>query len=310
MEVANDKDSEFNVIKKNLVFYRLLIMKKFFLSIWNEFVYGGHLLSIGGSAIVLTVILIFDFSLEFGINLIVATYLILQIIYGYNHYSEAAFDLLTNPERAKHYSGSQKKFWIGFVIYSLALLAALWQFPLIATLLILFMLSGGILFTTFFKSLTQRIIGFKSFYTSFFWALLVPLTFVYYGKALNEGAIILSAFVFIRWLLNTIFFDIKDMVADRNMRLKTFPVMIGREQTISLLHVLNILSIVPLVFGLLWGDIAKDSGALLVIIFLSLYYLWFSVKSSIRQLRVLSYIVVDGEYLLWPLLVLLMKVTL
>jgi hypothetical protein len=73
---------------------------KFSEFLWEEFIYGGHWLSIGASSIVLSIMIIYDMSIRWEFLFIV--YLLLQCIYSYNHYKELEEDLHSNSPRVKH----------------------------------------------------------------------------------------------------------------------------------------------------------------------------------------------------------------
>jgi len=267
-------------------------------SIWNEFVYGGHLLSLGASAILYSTILIFNKPVN--IPLLVLGYGISQVIYTYNHFKEAEKDVLTNPERAKHVK--QKKTKILFIFYLFLVIASTACLKSIAVaLFVLFLVAGGLLFTDVFKGLTKKIIGFKTFYTSLFWAFLIILLSLYY----NIGDFILISlmflFVFLRWIINTAFFDIKDINTDKVYNLKTLPVALGRGSIIKYLHLLNLFSFAPLFLGVFLKVIPFYALSLSVLFFYSLFYLKKAVNSDVN-IRKISYIMVDGEYLLWPII--------
>jgi len=270
-------------------------------SIWNEFVYGGHLLSLGASAILYSTVLIFNKPIS--IPLLVLGYGINQVIYTYNHFKEAEKDALTNPERAKHVKQKKTKilfiFYLFLVIVSLIFLQDLGTFLFAA-----FLMAGGIMFTEFFKGLTRKIVGFKTFYASLFWAFLIILSAIYYNINYIPLIILLFLFVYLRFVLSIAFFDIKDIESDKRDFLKTFPVLLGRNKTLSFLHILNFISILPLVLGVYFKILPTFSLSLCLFYFYSFYYLRQAVSKS-KNIRKLSYIMVDGEYIFWPLILFL-----
>ena len=105
-------------------------------------------------------------------------------------------------------------------------------------------LISGLLYTNYFKKVTRRIVGFKSFYIAFTWSLLVVFLAFYYSFSLNLSVFLISSFVFLRVLLNTIFFDIKDIESDKKDNLKTMPIFLGKDRTLKYLNILNAVSFI------------------------------------------------------------------
>lgn len=273
-----------------------MIIKKILNSIWNEFVYGGHLLSFGASGILWSSAIIFGQAPS--MPLLLSGYAISQIVYGYNHFEEAEKDASTNPERVNHIKKIRKHIFPFLVFYFLLfVISLLYLKNLEAILVSLFILIGGIFFTGIFKSFTKQIIGFKTFYTSFFWAFLTILAYSYYHIQNNLLIFLLFSFVFLRWLLNTAFFDIKDVDSDKKEGLKTFPIILGKKKILIHLHLLNALSFSPIITGAYYGILPLSTLSLCLFYFYSFYYL---KKAKEENIRKLSYVMVDGEYLLWP----------
>mgnify|MGYP001562821980 CR=1 FL=1 len=76
-----------------------MVIEKILKTIWKEFVYGGHLLSLGAASIVFTSAILLEIKITWDCLLVV--YLGAQIIYLYNRYKEFKKDSLTNPENIK-----------------------------------------------------------------------------------------------------------------------------------------------------------------------------------------------------------------
>jgi len=284
----------------------MVIIKKILKAVWDEFIYGGHLLSLGASGILAFSALIFN--QKNSASLLIVGYAISQIVYFYNHYKEAKKDFLTNPERAEHIKKARDHFLLLMVFYfSLFFVSLIYLNNLKAVLAALFICLGGLLFTDVFKKFTEKIIGFKNFYTAFFWALLILLAGFYYSIPLNSPSfLLLFSFVFLRWLVNAIFFDIKDIKSDKEEKLRTFPVLFGKNKALNYLHIANIVSFAPIIMGVLTNLLPLFSLFLLVFYLYSFYYLE-RAKNKKTNVRRLSYIMVDGEYVFWPFILLLGK---
>jgi 4-hydroxybenzoate polyprenyltransferase len=280
------------------------VTMKYLEFIFNEFVYGGHWLSIGGSAIVLSIIIILN--LPISLQLLFIIYLGTQCIYLFNHYRESESDKYSNLSRVKHINKYSKyaPFILSFYGFSYAYIL----FFLTNFMVFIFgilMMSFGLFFTLKAKKITCLIPGFKSLYVSFAWSLLVPFTAFYYSFSLNLEIIILTVFVFLRFLVSTNFFDIKDIKSDKKERLLTIPIIFDDKKiTFIFLHFLNIMSFIPLFLGVFFGLLPLHS-IFLVILFLYSYYYILKLKKEKIDVCSLSYVIVDGEFWYWPFLLVL-----
>jgi len=270
----------------------------------TEFIYGGHLLSIGGAGIVFTVILLM--RLPVTLLALIIPYLSSQVVYTYNHFREIDFDADSNPERASHMRKQHNSiamilFGYVVVLLGLTLLTNLYTFIFVVIVVIC-----GILYTEYFKGLTVGYLaGFKNFYTSFFWASTVLLVPLLYKVPTSVILLYIFFFVFLRWIVNSAFFDIKDIDSDSKRGLKTFAVVFGKRKAVYLLQLINLVSIVPLLIGIYNGVIGQFAVVLAILPFYGFYYLTKSLFIQGKELRTLSYIVVDAEYIFWPIIVLI-----
>lgn len=283
-------------------------ISKIFKNIYNEFIYGGHLLSLGGSATLVSIMLIMKVEISFV--LLVIGYLILQVIYLYNHFKERDTDISGNPERVRHLQKMEKIVPYLLFIYLFLLIFFTFLTNYTNWLFLFFLLAGGILFTKKFKNFTKKIPCFKNIYTAFFWAIawtLIP--FFHYSNSFSFLFFFLFfSFAFLRLFLNTIFFDLKDIKDDRKENLKTLPVLLGKRKTIYFLFVLNFISILPIIIGVWLGIFPYYSISLVALFLYTVYYLIKGFKADKKRIRFLSYILVDGEYLIWPFLIIIYKI--
>ena len=280
-------------------------IKKILKFVWNEFIYGGHLLSLGASSILCSGAIIFNKKVS--IPLLIVGYTMAQIVYFYNHYKEIKKDFLTNSERVKHLEKTKNYFLIICILYCLFFIISLiYLNNLKAILIVLLIIFGGLLFTDFFKNFTKKITGFKNFYVAFFWALLIILAGVFYNIPFDLSLFLLFSFVFLRWLVNTTFFDIKDIESDIKENLKTIPILLGKAKTLNYLHIINIFSFLLIIISIYKNILPLFSLSLLVFYFYSFYYLQ-RAKNERIDVHNLSYIMVDGEYLFWPFILLFGK---
>lgn len=278
-------------------------MKNFLKLLKNEFIYGGHLLSLGAVALLISGNFVFKTPINFFLMII--SYSINQIVYNYNHLKESEKDFLTNPDRVEHLKKTERINLLLFFVYLLiCAISLIYLKKLNLTILVLFILIGGILFTEFFKKLTKKIPLFKDIYVSIFWALGTFLIVFFYNIKNWLAIFLFFLFIFLRFLVSTIFFDIKDIESDKQEGLKTLPVIWGKKGTVDFLYFLNFFSFFPIIIGVYYYVFPPFSIFLCVFYFYTLYYLKKADQGNILKL---SYIIVDGEYLFWPLLLFLAK---
>lgn len=283
-------------------------MKRIFNSIWNEFVYGGHLLSLGAVSIVFTSAILLGIKITWDFMVIV--YLGAYAPYIYNRYREFNKDFLTNPERTKHLRG-QIKFAPAIIAFSLsAMIGIFLYFDKISALffaifLVLFSFSYSILF----KDLSKKIVGFKNIYIALGWALLAILLVIYYSFPLNLPLLFIAFFIYLRAFVTTIFFDIKDIESDKKEELLTLPVVLGEEKSLRILSLINLLTAFPIVIGYILRFLPTYSLMLLLLVPYAFYYLK-KVSQEKKNNRFLYYVFADGEYILWPIFILIGKILL
>jgi 4-hydroxybenzoate polyprenyltransferase len=269
--------------------------------LWNEIIYGGHWLSIGAAAITLSIIILLNNKIRW--ELLIISYLLVQAIYTYNHYKELEIDVFSNSPRVKHLSSHKS-----ILPYLLGLYVTLFF-----TILIFFgtresiffggfLLIIGLLFSGGGKKISGKIVGLKSVYVSLSWAFSVPFIALYCGYPFNNQILFLFMFVFFRFFVSTNFFDIKDIKSDIKNNIWTFPIILkNKKNLITFIHLLNGLSMLPIIVGVALKILPIYSILLLVLFFYSFYYIY-KVKSDQLDISTLSYIIVDGEFYYWPFL--------
>lgn len=273
-----------------------------------EFIYGGHLVSLGAPAYVLSV------SLLMGIEplgqLLLISYMMPLIVYNYNYFGEMDSDEFTNPERV-HYMRSKTALYPLIIISYIAILAialcvfANWGLIEFVSILVI----GGVLFTVILKDFTKKIPCFKNFYTALIWSFGGTFFPMFY-LSLHVGWFFILVFLFMysRSITNVIFFDLKDVEGDAARGLKTLPALVGKNRTIQFLYVLNVIGFIPLLAGIYMGVIPVFGLALLPLMAYSFHYLGKAKTAGDMELRAVSYTLADAEFLVWPVLLIMGKI--
>lgn len=292
--------------EKTIRFYYFTIAKSFG-SFKTEFMYGGYLTAMALPLLVLCMALLMDKPVSW--QALAISYLLPLIIYGYDYYRGRDSDAASNPERAIVVGRKARAFPFvlaaeGLILASLLLMSGKSSLMIFISIMVM----GGVAYPAFFKDVTRMVPGFKSIYVSLIWAAaaaFIPL-FQY-----STGLIIFFAlafvFIFLKTMINVIFFDIKDIEADRKRGLKTIPVLLGKEGTFKFLHGLNLLTLAPILIGVYSGSLPAPALAWLGLPLYVSYYLYRGRKSDEKGIRRISYVLAESETLVWLVLIIIGK---
>ncbi len=280
---------------------------KYIAILQNEFIYGGYLTSLGSPILVLCAAMLLNtwqgLAMPGMAAILGIAYLIPLVVYSFNFYMEQEKDHVTNPERARLAARKAVAYPLMIVLYGLLMGAALLYTNLSLAVFTAALVLSGILYTPVFKSMTRRIPGFKSVYTSLIWACDGAFLLPFYDPAYLRPAIIfIFLFMFVKSLINTAFFDLKDVEADKAEGLKTIPAVLGKDKALRLLRALNLIAFIPLLAGVFTGALPAFALALLALFAYTRTYLKKAERSGGTELRHMSYTLAEAEIILWPLL--------
>lgn len=282
--------------------YCYATISRYIALLYGEFIYGGHLAALGSAIMVFTISILLN--IKINLPLLASAYLSTLIVYSYDYHKDAKKDTASNYVRASHLARRVKfypymlTFYMVSFIFLLVYLGNLSLLALSAGLAL-----SGILYSVLFKGFTRQIPGFKNMYTSAIWA--VGSTFylaAYYSLRPGIFFFLMFLFIFLKVLVNTIFYDVKDIEADRYNGLKTLPVSLGESKTMMLLHLLNVAAGIPILTGVCIGVMPPYA--------LSLSASCISMASYLivdKDMGYTRYILADIETLLWPILLLVGK---
>lgn len=275
--------------------------------VYKEFIYGGHLQSLGAASVVYISSVFLNIELKW--SSLVAAYLLFYPLYLYNRWKEIEIDYATNPDRTTHLRKyihiMPIIFWlvIAAIVGFLAYFGNLNSFVFGVTLLVL-----GLLYTTVFKNVTQKIFLFKNIYVAAFFTALVFFTVIYHSSPISgrsvAAIIVLMAFVFLKSFMMQIFLDLKDVACDKKQGLKTLGVLIGEEKTFQILPILSILATAPIIiFFSLYTHLFSN---LILLLLLTIPFDIFSFKLA-QNKNYLGYILESGKFVFWAILILIGK---
>lgn len=246
--------------------------------------------------------------------LLVMAYLFSFGAYMMNRSAEMDLDLASHPERTT-YLARRRKALPGVVAGSFVLgyaLAATVSWAFFAALLVPLALS--LLYSVGSRRLV-RLIGaaklkqkllVKNVTISLGWSLIPVLVGLYFG-AFGLPLLLLSPFIFLRLMTNTVIFDIRDAEGDRENAVKTLPTEFGVSKSFSLVGAVDALSAVYVVALLGAGLVPLYAMTLLVLPVYSAIYRAFAMRSN-ANLAFICDVVADAEYVLWGPLIYLGKI--
>lgn len=264
----------------------------------DEFVYGGHLLAVMVSLLSLSTMLVIGEGLR--VEFLGISYLFCQSVYQYNHYKELDVDKQGNSRRTMHLLKYSTLFPILIVGYVIGFVSLLVVFGNLASIVFgLLLLMGGFLYTWKGKQMTEKIVGFKTFFTTGVAACFILFTSVYHTGFIALHTIVFSLFCFLNFTVNTSLCDVKDMQTDTRQGLQTFPVFFGRKRFFNVFQLLCLVSGFPLIVGVVLNILPPYT---LFLLFSVLYQLVVIHKARQEKadIQKLSSIVLDGEQVLWP----------
>ncbi len=281
---------------------KILTIKNF---IFNEFIHGGHLIALGTAGIALSSMFLFNSIIRWEFLLII--YLGTLCIYSYDYYKELEIDSLNNSNRTDHLKKYHNMRPLAFISYGVGFFILVLYFGNFESIIFgVLLLIAGLLYTSKFKQLTKRIIGFKSFYTAFSFSLLIIFTAIYCTYPINWLLFIFCAFVFLNIMIITSFCDIKDIDTDRKQNLLTLPIFFGKRKFLLFLHILNFISFALIIIAIITQVIPLFS----IFLFLSYLYCFYYIqkaKDDKTDLHTLTNVMVDAEYFFWPFFLFLGK---
>jgi len=267
-----------------------------------EFLYNGHLQSLGLTSIVfISSFLILGRLASFDILLTV--YLLFEIVYLFDRYKYIDIDKITNPERTSHLQKYLDKIPVIMAGIFVLLALLLFNFSNVTSIFFAFtVLIFGLLYPLYFKRLTHKIPLFKNVYVSLVHSLMVFFPSVYYSIMLPNLyiSLVLSGLVFWGSMMSQIVLDTKDIVADKLNKLLTFPILVDRKRITKILMILSIL--VGSFF--MFIAIISRNHLLLYLAFENIFIDLVLIR-LISDSKKLSLFLAGGRFIIWTCLILM-----
>ncbi len=265
--------------------------------------YGGHFLALGTASIAATSAFILGKTPS--ILLLVMAYLFSYGAYMLNRGSEVVQDGISNPARTDFLQARSKylnaisgaSFGLGYLI------AATVNLPFLVALLVPLLLAvaytvGSKKLVTLIgaKRLKEKLLV-KNVVISLGWSL-IPLLVGLFYQSVPLVLVGFAPFIFLRLMSNTVFFDLRDVNADRDFGVRTIPVAFGTTNSYRMMSLFDALAALYVIALALLHFFPTYCLVLISLPVYSLVYRWASQRPG-ANLGVLCDFVADGEYLLW-----------
>jgi 4-hydroxybenzoate polyprenyltransferase len=269
-------------------------------TIINEILYLGHLQSLGTG--VVAFIANNQFNGGSSVAIFLFTYCTYQIVYYQDRLLGVVSDKPSNAKRSLHIKKCSKTYPFVLLLYAIFVLVSILilnkpSLVLLAVAIIIL----GVLYTSFFKGITSRVLMFKNIYVSLVYAfsVVIPVLITRNATVLSGVGALLVFYVFLEAMISQILLDIKDVDTDIKSNLKTLPALIGSEKTLQLARYLSVLTF--LIFIML--SVAMDAYILLTIIIISFVANLISIY-YIKKSKTTGYLFSAGKFTFWFLAIL------
>jgi len=203
-------------------------------------VYSNLYLALGGMSCAYLTMTILQVSIKLEPLLI--TFFMTWFLYSLNRLSDMKEDKINNPERVKFFHKYGKYFLYtsgaGYFILAFSSIIFFNIYIFIHAIIPMIIALGY----SFFR--LKKYLLLKDIIVAVVWGNLALLTSAYYGFQYSTIAILIFTFIFLRVMVTTIMFDIKDIKGDKVTGVNTLPVRYGKRSTQISLYIINFSSIV------------------------------------------------------------------
>lgn len=270
--------------------------------LYRELVFGGHLLALGTASIAAASSLLLGKAPT--LVLLLLAYLFSYGAYALNRGLEMQQDLLSNPARTQYLMKRSR--YIHFIAgaffgtgYIIAALLSLWYAAALLPPLVLALLysrgSPSLRSLIGARRLKDKLLV-KNLSISFGWSLIPILVGVYFHEA-SHVLLLFSPYVFLRLMVNTLLFDIRDVEADTRFGVRTLPAVMGPERTYRVIRLADLSSALYLAALLALSLMPRQAAPLLLLSAYSWFYVWLARRGA--DMNLVCDLIADGEYLLW-----------
>lgn len=274
--------------------------------LFDFFVVGSGILALSASGMVAAYSLLFEVPIEWALLLV--AFVVTYSSYYINHRYELKEDILSHGKRTNFISENPWIDYAAVILYFISFLICLNR-STFAAVLILIPPIVVLLYTVRFHPRIKRfkdITFVKNFVVALTWVVFVFLTAVWNNLDFTPIVFVMALFIMLRFFVNTLSFDLRDVKSDGINNVPTLPVVIGEGATIAFLLFLNLLAALLLSSAIIFGFAPSFAWFLVLINF---YGIWYTLKfhDPFVDKDFLCDVIIDGEFVLWPVLLIIGK---
>lgn len=237
--------------------------------------------------------------------LLVMAYLFSYGAYMMNRSAEIDSDAVSHPERTAHL-GSRRKY-LSAISGGAFLLG--YAFAYTVNLIFFGALLIPLAFSVLYSVGSKRLVGVigvaklkdkllvKNLFISLGWALIPALVGLYYLR-LEAVLALMAGFIFLRFVVSTLIFDVRDVEGDRQQGIRTVPVAYGVGATYRAMAALDAVTLAYVAGALALGLFPLSGAILFALPAYSLFYSYLARRPR-ANLGFICDVLVDGEYLFW-----------
>ncbi len=194
--------------------------------LWNEFVYGGHLRSLGAPALMYVTSVVTKLPADWPI--LVVGYTATESVHLLDRILGMQQDSATNQERVSLMNSARMvRLVLASLMASFSLALLITRGNRITVALSLCVLVAGLLYGIVFKRVGGKVTGFKSFFVAAEWMYVVFLLALYDNAAIGVSVIAMAIVAFVVAFVNTSVCDVKDIKSDRIFGIRTLASVLG-----------------------------------------------------------------------------------
>jgi len=263
-------------------------------------VFSSIFVALTGVTVIYSTSLLLKIPIYFRSLLII--FLVAFAVYNANKKTDKKEDNINYPERTIFIHNNERLFiYLSIISYVIALIVAFY-FNFWAGLFTLLPFISVILYSSNPIRL-KRFFLIKNALVSFTWALFVTcLPMIFFGNFLFLPALSVFFFIFLKGLGNTIAFDMRDILGDKTYGIKTVPLRYGIKKSKHILLIINSSSFFLIVVSVYFGVLPNIGYLISLVTFYTYFYIYLISKID---LKFLTDILVDGEFIIMGILALI-----
>lgn len=247
-------------------------------------------------------------GLPTSLELLLIAFLISFSTYNINRKTDTKEDRISHPKRTEFLNIYYKYIKIVASVAYIIVLFIAFSNSLVVGLIVLLPLISVSLYSipwipTFTTTRLKDIFVVKNATVAIVWAIGVTiLPLAYFEKPLTLTSMAVFFYIFLKVFGNTVTFDIRDVTGDTVHNIRTIPRKVGIANTKKILTLINLVSFCIIIVSVLYNLLMSAAYLISLVAIYTQIYIYLISKTNIRFL---TDVLADGEYMVMCLLALL-----